>query len=195
MDAVELDVHVLENELVVIHDDTLPRTTNGEGSIYETTLDELRLLDAGNGERIPLLREIFEILPESMGINVELKGAGTAVATSNLIEETGFDRNRLMISSFHLDEIVTFGCLQPNVRMGYLRTSFSTKVLNDAIRIKATSLNLIEKCVTPKYVQQIHAAGLRVLVFTVNDASDVERLHQWGVDGVFTDDPHLFTRA
>lgn len=80
VNAVELDVHLVEDELVVIHDDTLERTTNGQGPVAGRSLAALRGLDAGGGWPIPLLREVVAALPAGAGLNVELKGTGTAAA-------------------------------------------------------------------------------------------------------------------
>ncbi|HOS41511.1 MAG TPA: glycerophosphodiester phosphodiesterase family protein, partial [Spirochaetota bacterium] len=107
---VELDVHRCRTgELVVIHDNRLERTTNGSGYVAEKTLDELRALDAGGGERIPLLREVVERVGVRAAINIELKGAGTAGPVSELIERTvgsgGYDTSHFLVSSFDHREL------------------------------------------------------------------------------------------
>src|SRR4051794_29972802 len=78
VDAIELDVYCVDDRLVVIHDDTLERTTNGRGEVMKSTFAALRQLDAGRGERIPTLEEVFAAVPERLTVNVELKGSGTA---------------------------------------------------------------------------------------------------------------------
>ena len=83
----ELDVQCLEDELVVLHDDTLDRTTDGEGPLAALTLAQLRALDAGQGERVPLLRELLERLAGRAALNVELKGPGTGAPAARLLAQ------------------------------------------------------------------------------------------------------------
>ncbi len=77
-DGIEIDVHCLDGELVVIHDHSLNRTTNGAGALRHHTLAEARQLDAGKGERIPFLREVLDLVDRRALVNIELKGARTA---------------------------------------------------------------------------------------------------------------------
>ena len=84
---IEIDVHAAEGELVVIHDKRLERTTDGRGYVAEQSLEYLRSLDAGKGERIPLLREVFDLVGRRAGINIELKGHGTATPAVSFIDE------------------------------------------------------------------------------------------------------------
>src|SRR6202012_4908706 len=86
-DGVEVDVHLADGELVVIHDETMFRTNNGRGHVADKTFAELRLLDAGAGERIPTLAEIFDAVNRRAVINVELKGPHTAAPVAELIVE------------------------------------------------------------------------------------------------------------
>ena len=84
---IEIDVYFIDKELVVIHDDRLERTTDGIGYVQEQSLDYLRSLDAGKGEKIPLLREIFDLIDGRAGINIELKGVNTAEPVVKLIRK------------------------------------------------------------------------------------------------------------
>src|SRR5271154_4385560 len=87
VDGVEVDVYLAGGQLVVIHDDTLERTTNGRGRVEAQSFDYLRSLDAGMGEKIPTLREVFDTVNRRAFINVELKGGNTAEPVFELIEE------------------------------------------------------------------------------------------------------------
>ncbi len=86
-DWIEVDVYAVEGELIVIHDERLERTTNGTGCVMDKTLAYLRSLDAGKGQRIPTLREVFDCVDRRVGINVELKGPDTAGLAVSLIDE------------------------------------------------------------------------------------------------------------
>lgn len=191
---VELDVYAVEGELVVIHDDTLERTTNGKGRVMDASLEYLRTLNAGNGERIPLLSEVIDLVDHRAGVNVELKGPRTAEPVNRLLQDycaRGWQDNEFLLSSFYHDELARG---DPRFRRGAL---FSRQADYFAItdRLNAWSLNLSRKLVTPSLVEAAHDKGLKVLVYTVNDTGKVSRMQQMGVDGVFTDYPDACTRV
>ncbi|MDP8287373.1 MAG: glycerophosphodiester phosphodiesterase family protein, partial [Candidatus Electryonea clarkiae] len=101
---IELDVYPIENELVIIHDLRLERTTNGSGFIWKHNLDYLRSLDAGKGEKIPLLSEVFDLMSPEIGINIELKWHGSAELVARFLQHH-FSSNelkseRFLVSSF-----------------------------------------------------------------------------------------------
>ena len=77
-DYVELDVHLADDELFVIHDFSVDRTTNGWGKISKLTREQIESLDAGNGQKIPTLSEVLELIDGRCGVNIELKGAGNS---------------------------------------------------------------------------------------------------------------------
>ena len=87
VDGVEIDVYAVEGQLVVIHDETLERTTNGAGHVEAQSFEYLRSLDAGMGEKVPTLREVLDIVDRRAFVNIELKGRETAALTSGLIRE------------------------------------------------------------------------------------------------------------
>ena len=103
-DGVEVDVHFADGHLVVIHDDTLERTTDGHGCVAKKTFDHLRSLDAGLGEHIPTLAEIFDAVNRRGVINVELKAPHTAAPVAALIAEyvnrRGWSYDDFLVSSF-----------------------------------------------------------------------------------------------
>ena len=82
---IELDVHVVDDQIVVIHDDDLSRTTNGFGLVSTSSFKYLRSLDAGKGEQVPTLQEVMELIGQRCRVNVELKGKGTARVLSTLL--------------------------------------------------------------------------------------------------------------
>ena len=86
-DWVEVDVHYVDNHLIVMHDDRLERTTNGEGPLADKSYSYLRSLDAGEGERIPTLDEVLDVVWGKASINIELKGPGTAQPVMELLRK------------------------------------------------------------------------------------------------------------
>src|SRR5208283_430434 len=122
--GIEVDVHLADGRLIVIHDDTLDRTTNGAGSVAEKSFSYLRSLDAGQGERIPTLAEVFDAANRRAVINVELKGPGTAAPVVRLINRYvragGWRYEDFLVSSFDLAQIQTAKELQSEIRTGAL---------------------------------------------------------------------------
>ena len=187
VDAVELDVHLCENELCVIHDATLERTSNGEGPVADCALADLRNLDAGQGEKIPLLSEVFLLLPDHVGINVELKGAGTAEVLANFMKHYA-DRD-VLVSSFDHTLLESFQKLSPRVPVAPLFSKWRKNPADVAKKLRSRFVNLSRKIVTPQRCREITAGALGILVYTVNDPEEARALFKMGVSGVFTDYP------
>jgi glycerophosphoryl diester phosphodiesterase len=165
--AVELDV---EGELIVIHDDTLERTTDGTGPLAERRLAELRRLDAGSGWPIPLLAEVTAALPAGVGLNIELKGPDTAEPVAAFLARHALPD--VLVSSFEHDELTRFHALAPDVRVAPLFHKWQ----DDAWAIAA-------------------GLGLRTFVYTVNDLDEARLLIANGATGIFTDFPDRITAA
>ena len=115
----ELDVQCLEDELVVLHDDTLDRTTDGEGPLAALTLAQLRALDAGQGERVPLLRELLERLAGRAALNVELKGPGTGAPAARLLAQQvaqgRWAADAILLSAFSATELEAARAVAPGL--------------------------------------------------------------------------------
>lgn len=193
-DWVEIDVHFVAGKLLVFHDDTLDRTTDGTGPLGNLSFSELRRLDAGEGERIPTLCEVIETTAGKVGLNIELKGKGTAAPVVELLASlTEQHRDTLLLSSFKEIELENVSELDSAIKLGVLvgrraKESFE-KSLSLAKRINAYSIHLNVREITGPIVHRAHQAALRVYVYTVNQNNDVQRMKRLGVDGVFTDFP------
>ena len=189
-DGVELDVHRVGRRLLVIHDSRLDRTTSGSGELAEPGIRELRALDAGDGQPIPFLEEVFAALPADLGINVELKGPHTAEPVFSMLRRPAFPRRDLLISSFDLNELRRFAELARGAfEVAPLFQRWNGKIPDIARQLGAWSVNLGFRAATRARVRRLRAGGFRVLVYTVNGPADAERLFRWGVSGIFTDFP------
>ena len=188
-DWIEIDVYYVDGELVVFHDDRLERTTNGQGLLMLQSFDYLRSLDAGEGEQIPTLGEVFEVAADKVGINVELKGPRTAEPVVRFLQERGADLSRVLLSSFRHDELRLVQQLDSGIPLGALFVELPVDAIEQAQALGAWSINPAKEAVTEAFVAVAHAAGLQVLVFTVNEVAEMERLQGLGVDGLFTDYP------
>jgi len=196
---VEVDVHVVDGELLVIHDDRLERTTNGTGRVGKCSLASLRSLDAGKGEKIPLLREVFECIEGKAGINVELKGRNTAAPLSDFLKTAPGNRpwfrSHLIVSSLDHAALQRFRELAPSVATGLLFDRPDRDMVEAARRHDAVSLHLHRRLVDADRVAEAHRRGVKVFVFTVNEPEEMERLRTRGLDGIFTDFPDRFCKG
>jgi len=192
VDAVELDVYVLEGELVVIHDETVDRTTDGTGTVMGQTLETLRALDAGHGARVPYLTEVVAELPAGVGLNVELKGAGTAAPTADFVAR--FPEVDWLISSFDHRELAAFRARDPRTRLAPLFGRWRRDAWNTAAALDAWAINLSLRAARAERLAEATRRGLRSFVYTVNDLVEARALIELGATGVFTDYPDRITR-
>ena len=191
--GVEIDVRLsADGELVVIHDAQLRRTTGSPGLVSRRTLAQLQALDAGEGEPIPTLRQVLDLIAGRAWLNVELKARGTGRAVSAEITRAiesggGWSFDRLVVSSFDQRELATV--TDPRIRVGVLLARRPLSIRKLTARLRASSVHLPARLATGRMVERIHNAGALALVYTVNDPKEMERLRALGVDGVFTDFP------
>ncbi len=192
-DWIEIDVYAVENELVVIHDDRLERTTNGRGYVMAQSLSYLRTLDAGKGEKIPFLREVFDLVDRRVGVNVELKGPGTAAPVAALIDhyvqQRGWEYDQILVSSFDHLELQKIQFIQPRIRRGILLYGVPLHFLQSVENLAPFSVHPAIDFLDPELIQNAKQAGLQVYTYTVNDLEALNKARQSGVDGVFTDYP------
>jgi glycerophosphoryl diester phosphodiesterase len=196
---IELDVFAVQNELLVIHDSRVERTTNGSGNIHCLSLDYLRSLDAGGGEKIPFLREVLDRVSGKGGVNIELKGEGAADLVAPLLDtfiaEGRFTPDQFLVTSFNHQEIKKFSKLSPRIRTGANISSLPLHNARFAEELGVYSVEIQKDVLTRSFVEDAHKRGLKVFVFTINHADDLEQAHAMGVDGFFTNFPRLCTAA
>ena len=188
--AVEFDVYQIDRELVVIHDDTVDRTTDGTGALTDFSFERLRRLDAGDGERIPTLIEVLDLVPPSVGVNVELKGPGTATAVAEVLRQYS---HRQLVSSFDHEELRQSVAGGSGIPIAPLFGRWRENGIEIARALKAHAVNISDRIAIPERVTDIVTAGFACYVFTVNDVQRAKDLKEMGVSGVFTDRPDLFT--
>jgi glycerophosphoryl diester phosphodiesterase len=196
-DCIEIDVYCVDGHLLVFHDDRLERTTNGQGFIGEQSFEYLRSLDAGSGERIPILEEVCRQIDRRAGLNIELKGPGTAGPVAERIArflKQGWERDIFLVSSFDRIQLSEIRRLDRQLQLGVLIDESPADEIEFALDIQAFSVHPELEWVRPEFVRQAHANNLKVYVYTVNDEEDVLRMHEIGVDGVFTDFPDRVRR-
>ena len=193
VDAVEIDVQMLDGALIVLHDDTLERTTNGHGQFKAMALDALRTLDAGAGERVPLLEEVIALTRGRIGLNIEVKEAGIASQVIDFVLAATADlpawRARILLSSFDVATSTELARLRGTMGFGLLYEEAFEPALTRALSLGAKSLHMSLDTLDATAVARAHKQGLEVYIYTVNTHEDIARCRAAGVDGVFSDYP------
>ena len=208
--AIELDAKLTrDGKVVVFHDPTLTRTTNGRGNLADKTADQLRALDAGShfsaqyqGEKIPFLEEVLAALGKKLLINVELRNYwtprdGLADRVCELVRRQSVQGN-ILFSSFYAPNLRRAAELLPDVPRALLTVRGWRGAWARSFGFSFGDYMALHPHVTdvsPQQVQRAHRLGRRVHVWTVNDQSDIARLSEWGVDGILTDDPKAALRT
>ena len=203
-DGIELDVMFSrDRELVVIHDYSVDRTTDGIGEVKNLTMDELRQLDAGawfsadySGTVIPTLAEVIEALDEDVLINIEIKSEspfsdGLEKAVVDLIARYDL-YGRTIVSSFNPISLIRVKRADSRIGTGLIYSPDLPSFLSKGMLIPITKPDALHPrydMVDEDYVARAHAKGYRISAWTVNEVEEMERLIELGVDGIITNYP------
>ncbi|GAB3013465.1 glycerophosphodiester phosphodiesterase [Bowmanella dokdonensis] len=193
VDGIEIDVHEVEDEHLVIHDRWLHRTTQVRGRLTDFSLARLRELDAGQGQRIPTLWEVMQEVRGQCSLNIELKGVTHVIPILRLldkaVQELGFDYSQLLLSSFNHHLLFEIKQIRPELLTGALTASCPLDYAAFAHTLQAFSIHIYLDFVNPAFVADAKDKGLQVYVYTVDEVEDMDMLRAWGVDGIFTNMP------
>lgn len=209
---IELDIALSrDRQLVVIHDDTVDRTTNGTGTVCDLTLADLKSLDAGswfdsrfNRERIPTLEEVLKMVDRQALVNIEIKkSAFEDAAPEDAIEKqlmrliADLDlANHVLISSFETRLLERIAASAPGLALGAISLEPADEAaVKNLEKLGCYSWHGWCETMTGDQIELMHSAGFKVFSFTVNEPDVFERLVKAGVDGVFTDDCSLFQKT
>ena len=196
-DYAEIDVQeTKDGELVLLNDNNLKRTTGVNWKIWETTLEEVKTLDAGSsfsadfaGEQVPTLREALELCRGCLELNIEVKNnhhnADVAVKTAEMITELGME-DQCAISSMSYDFLKDVKEVNPQIRTGYIMSVAYGRV---ELLEYADFLSVHYDCVNERFMERAHEAGKEVHVWTVNSRKLMRRMKALGVDNIITDRP------
>ncbi|MFI5757164.1 glycerophosphodiester phosphodiesterase [Streptomyces sp. NPDC051569] len=189
MDAIELDLHLSKDgALVVMHDTDVDRTTDGTGAIAELTLAELRELDAGEGERIPLFEEVLDVVRSP--VQAEIKDAAAARALAEVMRRRSLTE-RVEVSSFHDAAVAEIADLVPGVRTVLIASRWDDDVVDRARAVGAATLALGMRRLTLEVVERAHAEGLGVIGWLVNTEERLRLARAFGLQGATTDLPEI----
>lgn len=198
-DGIEFDVQLsADGWPVVIHDSKLERTTNGQGQVQQLTLAQLQALDAGEGQSIPTLDEVFETLGPNFLYNVELKTAalrdnGLAAAVADRIESHNVAQQTIVSSFNPLAVRYARRHLTQSTWVAHLSYKSGFKFKHSLIPVQA--VHPYRKMVDASYMAWARKNGWRVNVWTVDDLVEAQRLADLGVHGIITNKPKLIREA
>lgn len=194
VDMTEIDVFkIKDGEIVVFHDDTVDRLTDGTGNIEGYDLDSLKQLSMDKNRKIPTLKEVLDLIDNKIALNIELKGAGTAESVNNIVEDyvanKGWSLDNVVISSFKWDELENMRKVNPNIQIAVLTDKDPLDAISEAEKLGAVAINPHFKMLTKDNTAQIHEKGLKVYPWTINEPEDIQTMIAFGVDGIITNFP------
>jgi glycerophosphoryl diester phosphodiesterase len=205
-DAIELDAKfTADGQVVVIHDQTVDRTTNGHGLVRNLSLAQLLKLDAGShfdiafsGEPIPTLDEVFKAVGTKTYINVELTNYASPfdqlpIKVAQLVKQFGV-ATRVMFSSFNPFALLRIHRCLPEIPIGLLATpgpsgAWARSVFGRIVPYQSLHPEITD--ISHHLIDRVHRRGKRLYVYTVNRPEDMIHLFSMDVDGIFTDEPLL----
>ena len=210
-DYIEIDVQMTKDgELVVIHDTTVDRTTNGTGKVGELTLEEIRQLDAGSwfgeayvGEKVPTFEEVLDEFRGKVGVLIELKAPELYPGVEQKIADALIERNmstpnnnKIIIQSFNHESMKKSKELLPNLSHGVLTGGSWADVTEEQLAQFATYadyFNPTMNIVTDELVGDVHEAGMKIFPYTSRSQEQALHLFDLNVDGIITDYPeHVY---
>ncbi|MGW1957836.1 glycerophosphodiester phosphodiesterase [Streptomyces sp. NPDC001920] len=189
LDVIELDLHLSKDgALVVMHDTDVDRTTDGTGPIADMTLAELRALDAGRGERIPVFEEVLEAVRSPL--QAEIKDVAAARALAEVMTKKDLV-SRVEVSSFHDEAVAEIARLVPGVRTALIASRYGTDIVDRAVEAGAATVCLNIRRLTLEVVEHARKADLRIIGWVVNTQDHLRLVRALELDGATTDYPEI----
>ena len=201
VDGIEIDVFKSKTgELVVYHDPFLSRLSNSNAFIEQISLDSIKKIELIGGYFIPTLKEIVDIIPAKIFLNIELKGQDTAFETNkiitNYLKKYNFPASKFIISSFRWDELKKIRSINKDTPIAILVDSLNK--IDDAIKlakqINAVALNPNKEFITKEIVNKIQSKNIKVYPYTINTPRNIRKMRSMGVDAIITDYPERIKR-
>lgn len=191
--AVEIDIFQIYGELFVTHDRRLGRVVSGQGIITAQSLDYLQAQRLENGEPLPRLEQVLELVGDRALLNIEIKGEHCVPALARQLDDyirsAGGSYEQYVVSSFDHQQLFESLQQMPQVKRGVLIEGIPLDYAACCEPLKAYSFNTHLSFVTAELIEDAQRRGLKNWVYTVNHEDDWQLMHELGVDAVFTDKP------
>lgn len=193
-DGIELDVHLsADGNVIVIHDETIDKMTNGKGAVNSFSLQELKSFSIAEKHQIPTLKEVFDLVNKKCFINIELKSAAALTKVVSLIDEyvseKSWNYEHFIVSSFDWNALLEIHNLDSKIPIGVLTETDLNLALAFAETIKAKAIHPYYHLLNQENVQEMQEKGFLVLPWTVNIEEDIQKIKSYKVDGIITDLP------
>jgi glycerophosphoryl diester phosphodiesterase len=194
VDAIELDVHLSsDGYIIVIHDETIDRTTNGKGYVNKLSLQELKSFQIDGNHKIPTLQEVFDLVDQKCIINIELKGVGTTepvvALIEHYIEEKNWNYNHFLVSSFDWNALQQLRLLNDKIPIGVLTHTDLSLAFAFAKFMKSETIHPYFHLLTKENTLQMQDKGLQVYAWTINEIEDIQKIKTLNVNGIISDFP------
>ena len=194
VDQIELDIHLsADGEIMVIHDETIVRTTNGSGCVNSLTCTELQQFRIREQQYIPTLIEVLNLIDRECSVNIEIKSSGLADKLVTVLErfiiEEDWKYSHFIVSSFEWDTLEKVRSLNPEISIGVLTETNIEVALAFAKKIKAQAINPDFQLLSKNNVSAMQQTGFQVFPWTVNEIEDIKRIQSYKVDGIISDFP------
>lgn len=184
VDMIELDVHLSKDGIpVVIHDETIDRTTHHSGFVNQFTAEFLQSID------VPSLKDVFDLVENRCVINIEIKVFEATKPVLEVLKNTKFPQEKIIISSFDWDVLNVCRFEEQSISLGILTELSIEEALTFAKKIDAYSINPYFKLLNHENVKDIHQNGFKVFPWTVNNPDDITFVKSLNVDGIISDFP------
>lgn len=194
VDGIELDVHLsADGELMVIHDETVDRTTNGKGLVNSFTQTELQNFSIEDKEKTPTLSAVFDLVDRRCFINIELKSFETAAKVVTLIEkyirEKHWKYTDFIVSSFNWDALEEVNFVNPEIPIAVLTETDVDKALAFAKIIQAKAINPDFQLLNMENTKKLQENGFEIFPWTVNEPEDIKQIKSFNINGIISDFP------
>lgn len=188
VDGIELDVHLsCDKEIMVIHDETIDRSTKGKGFVKKLSAAQLKKLG------IPTLKDVLELVNRNCFVNIELKGIGTAKPSADLIEfyisNKKYKYNDFLVSSFDWKMLVDIQSVNPQIRIGVITEDTLVDAMAFGKKINAFSIHPDYRLLSKEDVALMQENGFKVFPWTVNSIEDIQKIKSFNVNGIISDFP------
>jgi len=194
VDMIEFDVRkTVDDKLVIMHDAAVDRTTDGTGLLADMTFSQLRKLDAGKGQKIPTLQEVFDLVDRKVCVDIEIKEAESVselvLIIDRYINEKGWSYDDFLVSSFDLSALQNFQKLAPAIQLMPIFSRLPVDWLGVTKNLPANIMAISYKSISKKIIVDAHQNDISVIVYTVNDPKKIFQMIKLGVDGICSDYP------